>query len=171
MYCTSLYQPSTSPALSRRLKQLPLRLCLFDMCKKVNDKLTINDCSKTYLLTYLLIYLLTSSEEQSPSSEANRCSPSQKIPPFYGTRKFITTFSSSRYLSLLSHINPVQAPLFLTSYRSIFIFSSHLRLRLQGGSFPLVSQPKPCTHLYSPHKCYMPRPSHSSRFDHRNNTG
>jgi len=38
--------------------------------------------------------------QQSPSSEANRFSASPEIPAFYGTRKFITAFTSARHLSL-----------------------------------------------------------------------
>jgi len=38
--------------------------------------------------------------EHSPSWEANRSSASQEIPAFYGTRRFITTFTSSRRLFL-----------------------------------------------------------------------
>jgi len=38
--------------------------------------------------------------EHSPSWEANRSSASQEIPEFYGTRRFITTFTSSGRLSL-----------------------------------------------------------------------
>jgi hypothetical protein len=39
------------------------------------------------------------------------------------------------------------------------------------ASFPQFSPPKPCTHLSSPHTCYMPHPSHFSRFNHPNNMG
>jgi len=33
--------------------------------------------------------------EQIPSSEANRCSASQKFPAFYGTCRFITVFTTA----------------------------------------------------------------------------
>jgi len=36
-------------------------------------------------------------------------------------------------------------------------------------SFPPVLPPKPYMHLFFPHTCYMPRLSHSSRFDRQNN--
>jgi hypothetical protein len=45
-------------------------------------------------------FLLTDSMEQSPSLEANQFSPSKKLPAFYGTRRFITSFTSARHLSL-----------------------------------------------------------------------
>jgi hypothetical protein len=48
------------------------------------------------IITYLLVY----SMERSPSYEANRFSASQEIPPFYGTQRFITAFTSARHLSL-----------------------------------------------------------------------
>ena len=55
-----------------------------------------------------------------------------------------------------------------TSWLSILILSSHLRLGLLSDSFPQVSPPKPCKHLSFPHTCYIPHPSHSSLFDHPN---
>ena len=39
----------------------------------------------------------------------------------------------------------------------------------QVVSFPQVSPPKTCIRFSSPHTCYMPRPFHSSRFNHLNN--
>ena len=68
---------------------------------------------------------------------------------------------------ILSQINPVHA-LPSTSWRSILILASHLRLGLPSGSFPQVSPPKPCKHLSFPHTFYIPHPSHSSSFDHPN---
>ena len=54
----------------------------------------------------------------------------KKLPAFHGTRKFITALTSVRYLSL-SWASPIQAiyphP---TSWRSILILSTHLRLGL-----------------------------------------
>jgi len=41
----------------------------------------------------------------------------------------------------------------------------------QVATFPQVSTPKPSLCLCSPHKRYMPRPSHSSRFDRPSNIG
>ena len=38
--------------------------------------------------------------EQSPYWEANRSSASEEIPPFYGTRRFITAFTTARHISL-----------------------------------------------------------------------
>jgi len=59
-----------------------------------------------------------------------------------------------------------------TSYRSILILSSHVRLGLPSGLFP-PGFPAKTLHkpLLSPHTRYMPRLSHSSRFDHPNHIG
>ena len=73
-----------------------------------------------------------------------------KFPTFYGTRRFITAFTSARHLSL-SWASLIQSiPPHPTSWRSILMLSSHLCLVSQVVPFPQVSPPKPCTHLYSP---------------------
>ena len=60
----------------------------------------------------------------------------KKFPAFHGTRKFITAFTRVRHLSL-SWASPIQSiyphP---TSWRSILILSTHLRLGLPIGLFP-----------------------------------
>ena len=60
----------------------------------------------------------------------------KKFPAFHGTRRFITALTSVRHLSL-SWASPIQSiyphP---TSWRSILILSTHLRLRLPSGLFP-----------------------------------
>ena len=60
----------------------------------------------------------------------------KKFPAFYGTRIFITAFTSFRHPSL-SWASPIQStypqP---TSCRSILILSTHLRLGLPSGLFP-----------------------------------
>ena len=59
----------------------------------------------------------------------------KKFPAFYGTRRFITVFTSARHLSL-SWTCSIQSILqHYTSWRSILILSSHLRLDLP--SIPL----------------------------------
>jgi hypothetical protein len=45
-------------------------------------------------------YVPTNSMEQSPSWEADSRSPSQKFSNFYGTRRFITVFTTARHRSL-----------------------------------------------------------------------
>ena len=60
----------------------------------------------------------------------------KKLPAFHGTLRFITALTSVRHLSL-SWGRPIQSiyphP---TSWRSILILSTHLRLGLPSGLFP-----------------------------------
>ena len=72
----------------------------------------------------------------------------KKFPAFHGTRSFITAHTNVRHLSL-SWASPIQSihP-HLTSWRSILILSTHLRLGLHSGSFPPVSPPRPYTPPY-----------------------
>ena len=60
----------------------------------------------------------------------------KKFPAFHGTRRFITALTSVRHLSL-SLASPIQSihphP---TSWRSVLILSTHLRLGFPSGLFP-----------------------------------
>ena len=60
----------------------------------------------------------------------------KKFPTFHGTRRFITALTSVRHRSL-SWASPIQSiyphP---TSWRSILILPTHLRLGLPSGLFP-----------------------------------
>ena len=71
----------------------------------------------------------------------------KKFPAFYGTRKFITAFTSARHL-FLSWVSSIQSmPPHPTSWRSILILSYHLRLGPPSGLFPSVFRTKT---LYTP---------------------
>jgi len=60
----------------------------------------------------------------------------KKFPAFYGTRRFITALTSVRHLSL-SWTSPIQSTYpHSTSWRSIPILSTYLRLGLPTGLFP-----------------------------------
>ena len=99
--------------------------------------------------------LLTHPMVQSPSWEANRFAASQEIPPFHGTRRFITALTSVRHLSL-SWASPTQSIYpHSTSLRFIIILSTHLRLglpsRLFPSGFPTKNLYTPSPHPYAPH--------------------
>jgi len=60
----------------------------------------------------------------------------KKFPAFHGTRRFITVLTSVRHLSL-SWAKPIQSTYpHPTSWRSILILSTYLRLGLPSGLFP-----------------------------------
>ena len=100
-------------------------------------------CHWYYLLTYLLTYLLHGAEKLAGSQLVN------KLPALYRNRVFITAFTRSRHPSL-SWAGLIQTmPPHPTTWRSILILSSHLRLCLPSSVFPQVSPPKPCIHLSS----------------------
>ena len=79
----------------------------------------------------------------------------KKYPAFHGTRRFITALTSVRHLSL-SWTSPIQSiyphP---TSWRSILILSTHLRLGLPSGllpsGFPTKTLYTTSSHPYMPH--------------------
>ena len=78
----------------------------------------------------------TYSKEQSPSLKLTGFQLVKKFPAFYGIRRFITSFITARHLSL-SWATSIQSILpQSTSYRSILILSSHLRLGLPSSLFP-----------------------------------
>ena len=96
----------------------------------------------------------------------------KKFPAFHGTPRFITALTSVRQLSL-SWANPVQSiyphP---TSWRSILILSTHLRLGLPSGLFPSgFPHQDPIHPPLLTHTSHMPSPSHSSPFYHPHNIG
>ena len=79
----------------------------------------------------------------------------KKFPAFHGTRRFMTALTSVRHLSL-SWASPIQ---FIhphtTTWRSILLLSTHLRLGLPSGllpsGFPTKTLYTPSPHPYSPH--------------------
>ena len=84
---------------------------------------------------------------QSPSWEADCFAASRGIPRIFGTRRFITALTSVRHLSL-SWASPIQSTYpHPTSWRSILILSTHLRLGLTSGLFPSSF---PTKTLYAP---------------------
>ena len=100
----------------------------------------------TYLITYLLTYLLTP-WCRVLLEKLTGLQPVKKFPTFHRTRRFITALTSVRHLSL-SWASPIQSicphP---TSWRSILILSTYLRLGLPIGLFPSAF---PTKTLYTP---------------------
>jgi len=76
----------------------------------------------------------------------NRSTLYKKFPTFYGTRRFITSFTNVHLLSLSWASSIHSIPPHPTSWRSILILSSHLRLCLQSCIFPpgFTHAPKLC---------------------------
>ena len=71
----------------------------------------------------------------------------KKFPAFHGTRRFITALTSVRQLSL-SWASPIQSIYpYSTSWRSVLILSTHLRLGLPSGLLPTGF---PTKTLYTP---------------------
>ena len=71
----------------------------------------------------------------------------KKLPAFYGTRRFITSFTSAHHLSFFWARSIQSMPPHLTFWRSILILSSHLRLGLQSCVSP---SDFPAKTLYTP---------------------
>jgi len=60
----------------------------------------------------------------------------KKFPAFHGTRRFISALTSIRHLSLFWTSSIQSTCPHPTSWRSILILSTHLRLDLPNGLFP-----------------------------------
>ena len=97
--------------------------------------------------------------EQSPPWEAFWFSASQRFHAFYGTRRFITAFTSAHHLFLSWARSSQALPANPASWSSILIWSSHLRLCLPRGPFPsgLPNQNPVCTSPL-PHNATCPAP-------------
>jgi len=135
-------------------------------------------CQMSLIHTLLLyawmvhVSILTYFTEQSPSREANRFSASQKIPHILWNLK--VHYCSHKCLPpvpILSQLDPVHTPtshflkihfnIILPSMPGSFKWSLSFRFPHQN---PVYVSPLPYKH-------YMPRQSHSSRFDHPHNIG
>ena len=102
--------------------------------------------------------------EQNPFERLTSYLLVKNSPTFYRTWRFIATFTSAYNLSVSWARSICSIPPHPTSWRSILILSSHLRLVLQSRLFP---PPKPCMHLSSPLYMLKPRPFYS-KFHHPN---
>jgi hypothetical protein len=70
----------------------------------------------------------------------------KKLPAFYGTRRFITAFTTTRHLSLSWATSIQSTPPHPTSRRSFLILSSHLSLGLPSR---LIPSGLPTNNLYA----------------------
>ena len=109
------------------------KLLLASSCLPVNLLVPIHTLLWYFILTYLLTPWSRVLLEKLTGSAA-----SQETPRLFGTRRFLTVPTSARHLSL-SRANSIQSPqLPPTSWRSILILSSHLRLDLPNGLLILL---------------------------------
>ena len=110
--------------------------------------------------------------EQSPSWETNRFSASQKIPHILWNPKVHYCITSTHHLSLFSARSiqsmPPPPPFHFLKIHFHSILPCMPVSPKWSLSLRLPHQSPVCTSPL-PHKCYMPHPSHSSRFDHLNN--
>jgi len=81
----------------------------------------------------------------------------KKFLAYYGTRRYITAFTSTRHLSLSWTRSIQSVPSHPTSWRSILILSCHLRLDLPSGLFPSGFPTKTlCTPFLFPYVLHVP---------------
>ena len=92
---------------------------------------------KNWVVPSICTYLLTYSMVQSPSWEANWFAASQEIPHISKNPKVhYRTHKRPPPVPILGQPNPVHIHTHPTSWRSILILSTHLRLCLPSGLFP-----------------------------------
>ena len=105
----------------------------------------------THLLTHSLTPYSTVLLEKLTNSQLIK-----KFPVFYGTWRFITTFTSARHLSLYWACSIQSTPPQPTSWRSILILPSHLRLGLPSSLFPSGFPTKALHTHFSPIRATCP---------------
>ena len=136
-------------------------------------KISYNGCkfmgsenSTPYLVSYMKLTYLLTPWCRVLLEKLTGLQLVKKFSEFHGTRRFITALTSVHHLSL-SWASPIQS----TSWRSVLILSTHLRLGLPMVSFPPVSSPTPYTPPLLTHTRHMPSLSHSSQFYHPHSIG
>ena len=160
------------PTFSLILMPANFITCSFSQEMFTAPKIIWRNFLLTYLLTFLITYLLTYSVEQSPSWEANRFSASQEIPCIlWNPKVHYRIHKCPPPVPMLSRIVPFHA---FTSHFLKICFNISLP-STPGSSKWFLSLKFPHQNpVYTstlPHTCYTPHLSHSSRFEHTNNTG
>jgi len=106
--------------------------CVLYYCHRMSNPIAINKYICISLLEPKTVHLLTP-WRRVLLEKLTVLQLVKKFPAFHGTRRFITALTSVRHLSL-SWASPIQSiyshP---TSWRSILILSTHLRLGLPSG--------------------------------------
>jgi len=118
-----------------------------------------------YFVCIKLAYLLTYSMQQRPSWGANQLSANQEIPHIlWNPKVHYRIHTCLPPVPILSQLDPVHAP---TSH----FLKIHLNIILPSTPDPFRWSPSLRFHHQNPaydsplpHTCYMPRPSHFSRF-------
>ena len=130
----------TCTCISYRPESINFNTSNTDVLRRIDSK-TLDNNLFTDLLTPCCRVLL----EKPTSSQLVK-----KFPAFHRTRRFITALTSVRHLSL-SWARPIQSVYpHPTSWRSILILSTHLRLGLPSGLFP-SGFPTKTLYTSSPH--------------------
>ena len=125
--------------------------------------------ANSYLLTYVISYSITP-WSRVLLEKLIGLQLVKKFPTFYVTRRFISPVTSAHHLSLSWARSIQSTPPHPTSWRSILLLYSHLRLGLPSGLFPSGYPHRKSVYVSPlPHKRYIPRPYHSSRFYHPKN--
>ena len=119
------------------------------------------------MILYLFIYLLTYCMSRALLEKLTGFQLVKKFPEFYGTR-FITAITRAHHLSLYWAGSIQSIPPHPTSWRSILILSSDLRLGLPSGLSPSGF---PTKILYTPLFSTKRGTCHAHWFYHLNNVG
>jgi hypothetical protein len=121
--------------ISKMFHHILLFIEMFRSLLQLSSGCHTNNCTEGLIkTTHLLTYLLTT-WSRVLLEKLTGFQLVKKFPPFCGTRRFITAFTSARHLSLYWASSAQSIPPHPTSWKSILILSSHLRLGLPNGHF------------------------------------